>query len=155
MDKIILKHRFLCNFGGVSCPVIFVHRHTISVFFCNSRLNSTHGQKACSPSQWLETSYSIRLKSYIPDHIIRHRNVTCNPIMSISSGSHFEFSEVVTMKILLPSSSLWKVSNPVTKELRNHFASENFWEKAWRITYPPSSFREIGPDIPIHCVSQN
>ncbi len=44
--------------------------------------------------------------------------------------------KVITMQILWPSSSLWKVRDPVTKELRNHF------EVRWRI----ATYRDVVSD---------
>ncbi len=39
--------------------------------------------------------------------------------------------KVITMQILWPSSSLWKVRDPVTKELRNHFDGKlTHWQGA-------------------------
>ncbi len=54
--------------------------------------------------------------------------VLCVSQLPLGQPDHaFEFSttiKVITMQILLPSSRLWKVRDPVTKELHNHFDAE-------------------------------
>ncbi len=45
----------------------------------------------------------------------------CQPDHAFESSTAIK---VITMQILWPSSSLWKVHDPVTKELRNHFDGE-------------------------------
>ncbi len=76
----------------------------------------------------------IRLSPYQPDHAFESSTTT----------------KVITMLILWPSSSLWKVREPVTKELRNHFAGEyrilmtaSGWHTDWHGSVVPEMTNNI------------
>ena len=73
-----------------------------------------------------ETAYEYDVKSKEAAKVFRtYLYLPSNGLMRLDHA--FESSttiKVVTMQILWPSSLLWKVQDPVTKELCNHFDGE-------------------------------
>ena len=88
-------------------------------------------------SSWLPDRMIVtkHAKAHIQQHTwslirispIRHQSVTCNRIISMSTGSRFRVlthDQIDRHTKSMVHWSLWKVRDPVPGELRNHFGGE-------------------------------